>query len=194
MRDDAFYALVTRRDGHFALESGHHAALWLDLDALFARPDAISPFVARLAEQLAPYAPDVICGPLTGGAFLAQALATSMHATFAFTERVPASDGSALYATRYQLPRAYAEHVRGKRAVIVDDVMSAGSSLGATHDELATLGADVVAAAALLVLGSQGLDRFAARRIPVEAVLREPYELWPPNACPLCAQGVERTR
>ena len=42
----------------------------------------------------------------------------------------------------------------------------------------------------LLVLGSAGADFFAGRQIPVESVAREPFNLWQPPDCSLCADGV----
>lgn len=77
---------------------------------------------------------------------------------------------------------------------MVDDVMSAGSSLRATYDELLAHGAKPVVAGALLVLGSTGADFFAERSVPVEAVAREAYDLWLPAVCPLCATGVPLER
>src|SRR5688500_7087577 len=101
----AFLKLARGRRGHFQLESGHHGALWLDLDALFADPQAIAPFVATLTAQLKDYAVDVVCGPLLGGAFLAQLVAQSLGAEFCFTERRPTKT-SGLYGVRYELPPA----------------------------------------------------------------------------------------
>src|SRR3954470_7526477 len=72
--DDLVAALAARR-GHFLLESGHHGELWLDLDALFAQPARVAPFVADLAERLSGCGAEVVCGPLVGGAFVAQAVA-----------------------------------------------------------------------------------------------------------------------
>jgi orotate phosphoribosyltransferase len=40
-----FLRIVTGRRGHFRLESGHHSQLWIDLDALFADPSTVDPFV-----------------------------------------------------------------------------------------------------------------------------------------------------
>ena len=67
--------LVSARRGHFRLESGHHSDLWLDLDSLFADAEAVDPFVAALSDALRPYNASLICGPLIGGAFLAQLVA-----------------------------------------------------------------------------------------------------------------------
>src|SRR5882672_6929534 len=74
----AFLELVSGRRGHFRLESGHHSALWLDLDPLFAEPLRIEPLVATLTNALRPHDVAVVCGPLLGGAFLAQLVAHAL--------------------------------------------------------------------------------------------------------------------
>lgn len=183
----AFLELVAARRGHFRLESGYHGGLWLDLDALFADQARIAPFVAALAAALRPHDVTAVCGPLIGGAFLAQLVAQALGAEFSFTERALPSPSGALYGARYRLPSAFATRLRGARVAIVDDVMSAGSSLRATYAELAAHGARPVVAGALLVLGDAGAGYFAERGLPVEAVARDRYELWPPDGCPLCA-------
>ena len=72
---------------------------------------------------------------------------------------------------------------------MVDDVLSAGSALRGTYNELKTHGAIPVVAGALMVLGKTGADFFAQQQIAVEAVVREDYSLWLPSECPLCGAG-----
>lgn len=186
----AFLELVSGRHGHFRLESGHHGGLWLDLDPLFFDSRRIAPFVAALADALRPYAVEAVCGPLLGGAFLAQLVSQALGAEFWFTERVMPPHADSLYAARYRLPPGLSGRVYGRRVAMVDDVMSAGSALRGTFAELRAHGAEPVAAGALLVLGSAGADHFAALGVPVEAVARDAYTLWLPAECPLCARGV----
>lgn len=186
----AFYELVAGRRGHFRLESGHHGGLWLDLDPLFAEPLRIAPFVQALANALRPYNLSVICGPLLGGAFLAQLVAHALDMEFCFTERALFGQPGDLYRARYVLPTAFAARVEGKRVAIVDDVMSAGSALRSTYAELQSHGAVTVVVGALLVLGSTGAGFFAEHDVPVEAAARDDYELWLPADCPLCAKGL----
>jgi orotate phosphoribosyltransferase len=187
---DAFLDLVSARQGHFQLESGHHGALWLDLDGLFVEPRRIEPLVARLAGSLRSHDVAGVCGPLVGGAFLAQAVATTLDIEFSFTEPVPATSSDGMYPTRYRLPPAFAPRIQGKRIAIVDDVMSAGSAARGTYTALQACGAHPVVVGALLVLGSAGTAFFAGKGVAVEAVGRRPYELWEPAGCPLCASGV----
>jgi orotate phosphoribosyltransferase len=186
----AFLELIDGRRGHFQLESGYHAGLWLDLDPLFSVPRRVAPFVSALADALRPYRIEVVCGPLLGGAFLAQLLARELDSEFCFTTGPTFGEADGLYRARYRLPPAFASRVNGRRVVIVDDVMSAGSSLRSTYRELLVHGAITVVAGALLLLGTKGEECFAACGIPVQAAVRDEFQLWLPSECPLCAEGL----
>ena len=187
-------ATVLGRRGHFRMESGLHGDLWLDLDGLFADPSGLAPAIGKLAERLKWYGVAAVCGPLVGGAFLAQRLAESLGIGFAYTERVATTSGDALYGARYRLPESFVERLRGRRVALVDDVMSAGSSLRATHRALVALQVEPVVVATLAVLGSRGSDFFAGIGLPVETLSRRPCDAWAPADCPQCRAGVALER
>jgi orotate phosphoribosyltransferase len=187
--DDLIEALAARR-GHFLLESGHHGELWLDLDALFARPARVAPFVAELASRLSARGAEVVCGPLVGGAFVAQAVAAQLDVECSWTECVAESSGDGLYATRYRVPDALRDRLRRRTVAIVDDVINAGSATRATLADLRACGARVVAVGALLVLGSRAAELAAAEGLVLESVAALDNTLWEPEQCPLCAAGV----
>jgi orotate phosphoribosyltransferase len=170
------------------MESGLHSALWLDLDGVFASPARVDPYVLALAGALRPYQLDVVCGSLMGGAFLAQRLAQQLGTEFWYTEPAPI-DGDGLFRARYRLPAAFRNRLNRPRVALVDDVMSAGSSLRATHAEVHGI-TDVAAIGTLLQLGAIGADYFKSIGLPVHAVARQPFEMWAPADCPQCAAGV----
>jgi orotate phosphoribosyltransferase len=178
------------REGHFLLESGYHTDLWITLDALFVSPRENAPRVSALAARLRPHGATGTCGSLLGGAFLALALATELGVDFYFTEPVARRDTPALFGAEYRLPAALDRHVRGQRIAVVDDVISAGSSVRATAAAVGAAGGAVVAVGALVVLGRVALDHFAGLAIPVESLAQRDFALWEPSACPLCADGV----
>lgn len=182
-----FLSLVPARRGHFQLESGHHAALWLDLDALFVQPARLRPFVAKLAAGLEKYEVAGVCGPLLGGAFLAQMLASSLDVEFFFTERITPSEPGGLYRAQYRLPPALCNRVAGSCIAIVDDVISAGSAVRGTYTEVRTCGARPVVVGALLQLGSAAGRFFDPEGVSVESVVKMDFDLWVPAECPLCA-------
>lgn len=188
MTDDVLNTLPARR-GHFLLESGYHTDLWFNLDALFLEPQEIAPHIAALAELLRPYEISAICGPLLGGAFLAQAVATLMEVRFYFSEPAPAKTEGALFTAEYRLPAELRQRVRDERVAIVDDVISAGSSVRATAAELTAAGALTLAVGSFLLLGNEAAAYFSTRGVPLVAIARENFNLWRPSECPLCRTG-----
>jgi orotate phosphoribosyltransferase len=178
------------RHGHFTLESGYHTDLWLTLDELFCDPTAIAPSVEALAERLRPHRVSIVCGPLLGGAFLAQSVATLLGARFAYTEPASTSRNSALFAATYRLPPALRSHVAGHRVAVVDDVISAGSSVRATVAALEQEGASTTVIGALMLLGDRASPFFEEQQIPIENLERRPFQLWTPDRCPLCSSDV----
>lgn len=184
-------AAVPSRDGHFRLESGYHTNTWLTLDGLFTDAAAIMPAVAALADRLRPYEPTAICGPFVGGAFLAQLLAVQLQARFFYTQPVAVDASEGLFSARYDLTPDLRRRIAGERVAVVDEVISAGSSVRATVTAVEAAGASVVAVAALVVLGDAALAHFARARIPVETLDARPFPMWTPDRCPFCAAGVD---
>jgi orotate phosphoribosyltransferase len=188
MTADILAALPARR-GHFLLESGYHTDLWLTLDALFVDPRHVAPLVAALADRLRRHAVSAVSGPMLGGAFLAQALATHLGVEFYYTEPGPASAGAGLFTATYQLPGELRERARGHRVAVVDDVISAGSSVRGTVAALTAAGASTAVVGAFLVLGDSALTHFSECGVPVETLGRRDFMLWAPRDCPLCGTG-----
>ena len=187
--DGLIEALAARR-GHFQLESGHHGELWLDLDALFAAPARLAPFVAELADQLSGCGADVVCGPLVGGAFVAQAVAERLGIEASWTERVATPPDGGLYAARYRIPDALRERVRDRSVAVVDDVINAGSATRATIADLRACAARPIALGALLILGDGAARLAGAENLPLASVAALANAIWEPADCPLCAAGV----
>jgi orotate phosphoribosyltransferase len=185
--------LLHARHGHFRLESGHHGDLFLDLDAAFWDPAALAPLVRDLAGRLRPHRPDVVVGPLAGGAILAHAVAADLGTRFAAAERHAHDPGglySALYSAQYRLPPSVVPRLRGRRVAVVDDVVNAGSAVRSTLAAVAAAGGDPVATGALLRLGDTALRHPEIARRPLEVLDAWPNTVWEPAACPLCAAGV----
>lgn len=191
-----FLDLARARKGHFQMESGLHCGQWFDLDAAFVDQAALDPLVTQLAQSLRRYDIEAVCGPLTGGAFLAQLLARLLGAEFYFTvpgaEKAhgPIGQEAKIFRARYVLPAGSGDRVLGKRTAIVDDVMSTGSSLRATLSELETHGAIPIVVGALHVLGTTGVSFFTDRGLRIETLGKGAFDAWRPSECPLCAANV----
>ena len=171
------------------LESGHHGDTWLDLELLCLRPDRVRPFAKELATRLEKYGPEVVCGPLVEGAFLALMVASELGLPFTYSEPLPEEKPAKLYPLRYRLPRALYGEVHGKRVAIVNDAINVGSAVRGTFADLKHCQAQPVAIAALAVL-TPWASRFAEDNgVGLEVLTSLESEVWTPTACPLCIRG-----
>src|SRR2546428_6323867 len=178
---------MAHRSGHFRFESGHHGDRWLEPDLLLQRPAALRPFAIALAQRLRRQRFEVVCGPLTGGAFLAQMVAEQCDVAFAFAERFAPPPSDALYQVRYRVPNALRDGLRGATVAIVNDVTNAGSAVRGTYEDLVACGARPIAFGTLIALGAWSSTFSAANHLALEALEAWPNNLWIPDECPLCA-------
>lgn len=167
-------------NGHFVLESGDHGETWLDLDRMFGEPRWIQKSAAALAQRLDPYEAEVVCGPLDGGAFLAQWVAWELGVRFAYARREP--------GPRYVVPDGLV--LSGDRVILVDDAVDAGAAAAATNEEIVRHGGAPVVLASLLVCTPRGREIGPRLGLPQLELVRVPHRSWAPHACPLCLDGV----
>src|SRR6202000_711496 len=170
--------LLSARQGHFLLESGHHGDLWLDLERLCLQPQRAQALAARLIAPLSGLQLDAVCGPLVEGAFIAILVALQLEAQFLFSERFVRSTADGLFPAGYRVPAALREGLRGKRVAIVNDVTNAGSAVKGTFADLEECGANIVAISSLLVLGSAAADFAASRNVLLHTLATLPNNLW----------------
>jgi orotate phosphoribosyltransferase len=182
--------LMAPRVGHFRFESGHHGDRWLEPDLLLQRPSALRPFAGELANRMKRHRFDVVCGPLTGGAFLGQMIAEECDVGFAFAERFAPPAPDAMYPVSYRIPGALRNDLRGATVAIVNDVTNAGSAVRGTYEDLVRCGAQPVALGTLIVLGEWTAAFAVAKGLALESLEELPNNLWTANDCPLCASRV----
>ena len=120
-----------------------------------------------------------VCGPLVGGAFVAQSVAAELDIDFCYTAR---------HAGAYELPAAFDAAVRGRSVAVVDDVVNAGSAV------LGTAAAVRAAGGLLTSVGawSPSVTRprsAALLDVRFEHLAALPTALWTVTDCPLCAAG-----
>lgn len=186
----AILELFSAQSGHFLLESGHHGELWLDLDLLCHHPKNVQPFATALAHKLASFDVEIVCGPLIEGAFIGLMAAAQLGCRFAYSERFARASADGLFPAGYRVPRTVRRTLQGKRVALVNDVINAGSAVKATFADLQSCGAQIVALAALLVLGDSAAQFAQFNQVPLLSLAALPNQLWTPESCPLCASGV----
>lgn len=183
--EQALRQAVSATRGHFRYESGHHGDLWLDLDSLFLDAARMRGWAAALAALAARLGTEIVCGPQTGGAFLAQSIAAELGLGFVHAER--RVEGGAV---QYRIPAPLAARLAGRRVLVVDDAINAGAALGLTLAELLRHGAVPAGIACLLTLGEAAGRIAAAQGVKLLALAALERGMWLPEDCPLCAAGV----
>lgn len=182
--------LIAGRKGHFQMESGYHSEMWFDLGRLFDRPEQLHSPVKELARRLAAHRLDAVCGPMAGGAKLAEMIGRELVLEHFVSQRSETAGAGGLFPVNYRIPAEVRSRVREKRIAVVDDAISAGSAVRGTCADLLACGARPVAVGALFIFGPAAA-RFAAEKdLGLEGISRMEFEPWQPAACPLCRAGV----
>jgi orotate phosphoribosyltransferase len=182
--------LVAGRRGHFLMESGYHSGSWFELGTLFDHPTELRPFVAELAKRLSAHGVEAVCGPMTGGAKLAELIAVELDVAHLVADRFETPKATGLFPVTYRIPEAERHNVRGRSVAIVDDAISAGSAVRGTYTDLIACGARPVALGALIVFGDAAAAFTTQTGLALEGIEQMPLEMWRPAQCPLCGAGM----
>jgi orotate phosphoribosyltransferase len=174
-------------DSHFVYTSGRHGRDYINKDALYPHTDATRRLTYAMAERCATLAIDVVVGPALGGIILSQWVAH--HLSNIQQREVLAVYGEKDANGRQVLRRGYDALVRGKKLLIVEDVVTTGQSIRQTGEIARTAGATVVAFAALVNRDSVQVtsDSLGA---PFFSLASVQLPSWSASECPLCAAGV----
>lgn len=181
--EDLFRDAGALREGHFRLNSGLHSPRYLEKFLVLQYPTLASELCRRMAEEVIREAPNVVVGPTTGGVLLAFETARHLSARLGWEVRglfaEPVGPGGGR-----ELRRGF-EIGRGDTVVLVDDILTTGSSLRETADAVERAGGRASAAVVMVDRSSEPVDI----GVPVRAVGRIEIATWQPRYCPLCDAG-----
>jgi orotate phosphoribosyltransferase len=163
-------------NGHFQLTSGLHSDRYVEKIKIVQDPVKVVTLCQRLAARLKEIEADVVIGPAYGGIVLAYEVARQLGLKFAFTQRE--NDKMILRSGFVLKP--------GTRAIVIEDIMTTGSSVMEVIEALGESNIAVVGVG-IIVDRSHGEVNFS---VPTESLLTLDLETYEPASCPLCAQGM----
>jgi orotate phosphoribosyltransferase len=167
--------------GHFRLTSGMHSSEYLQCALVLQHPPQAEDLGRRLAGKvrllLGGRKVQTVAAPALGGLIIGHEVARTLGARFLFTER--GADG------RMTLRRGFSLQP-GETAVVIEDVVTTGGSTREVIDVLRAAGAEVLAAGSIIDR-SGGEAEVGVPRVALETLRAI---AWPPDQCPLCAQGI----
>lgn len=165
------------RHGHFLLSSGLHSDTYFQCALVLQYPELARELGRRLAARFDPLALDVVASPALGGILVGHEVARALGRRSVFTER---------QAGRMTLRRGFAIEP-GEKVLIVEDVVTRGTSTREVAEVVRECGG-VVAGLAALVDRTGGTAELPA---PLASLARVEVAVYEPAACPLCARGSE---
>jgi orotate phosphoribosyltransferase len=163
-------------EGHFRLTSGLHSPRYLQCALVLSQPASAEALARALAPEVAALGATVVLSPALGGIVIGHEVGRALGVRAIFAER---QDGRLTLRRGFSLTPA-------DRVLVVEDVVTTGGSTRETMEVARDAGAQVVGAASIV-------DRSGGQTelgVPYHALLPMSVPTYPPDACPLCAQGL----
>jgi len=163
-------------EGHFLLTSGNHSEKYIQCALLLSQPDLALEFMQDIADHFQNKNIDTVVAPAVGGIIVSYEVGRLLGKRALFLER----------ENKVMIMRRGFRIKEGERVLIVEDVVTTGSSVLEVKDVVQKNGG-VVAAFASLVNRSAG--RFEPGE-PYYFCIDMNIPIYIPEECPLCKSGI----
>jgi orotate phosphoribosyltransferase len=164
------------KEGHFLLASGLHSPVYWEKFRILQYPHLTERLCGLIARHFEQQKIDVVAGPTTGGIILAFETARQLGIRGIFAEK---EGGVRVFRRDFEI-------TPGERVLIVDDILTTGSSVRETIDAVGKLGGIVVGIGVLVDRSDKNLEF----TVPFFSCLRAPTTVYSPQECPLCAADI----
>lgn len=168
--------------GHFKLTSGRHSDVYYEKFTLLKNPAICTQVCKAMADKFASAKPSVVVGPTTGGIIIAYDVARYMGIESIYAEAGDA--GGRVFKRGFSLEP-------GQRVVIVDDVLTTGTSVHEVIELVKSFQANIVGVGVFLDRSGKSHPGFDYPFFPLTKVSADS---WEPDTCPLCQKGMELTQ
>jgi|GEM_PF-7493 len=171
---------------HVVLTSGRHGSEYVNKDAIYPHTEAISELCREIAKRFADKGVEAVIAPAVGGLIMAQW--TAHHLSHLTGREV-----LGLYADKegkeFVIKRGYDKLVRGKKVLVVEDILTTGGSVKKVIEATREAGGNVVGLGALCNRGGVTSEDVGGVS-ELFALVNLQLETWEEADCPLCARGV----
>lgn len=181
-------AIVT---GHFVFTSGRHGGIYVNKDAIFPHTHYTAELCQEIALQFQDDAVEVVVAPEKGAIAMEQWVAYWLEKWNKF-ERPGSPEILGVYAEKldngFVFRRGHDKLVRGKRTLVVEDLLTTGGSVKKTTDAVRAVGGIVIGVGALANRGGVTREKIG---VPKLVALAHPkLHDYAEDECLLCKSGV----
>lgn len=163
-------------NGHFLLTSGLHSPVYWEKFRVLQFPGYTEQLCQMIADHFRKQDIQVVAGPTTGGIILAFEVARLLGVRGIFAEKEGAERSF----------RRGFDISPGERVLIVDDILTTGSSIREVMAAVTRLKGKIIGIGVLVDRSEEKPD-FG---VPVFSCHRAITPAYPPENCPLCAAGI----
>jgi orotate phosphoribosyltransferase len=175
------------RDSHFVGTSGRHMSLYINKDALYPHPKAVSEIGKLFAEKNKDLDIDVVAAPALGGIILSTWTAYHLsklknkEILGIYTEKTP--DKNQIFT------RGYDKLVTGKNVLVIEDLAQTGGSVKKVVESVKAIKGNVVG---VCVMVNKDPQKITSELIgtPLSWLAELKTESYAEAQCPLCQQGI----
>ncbi len=158
-------------EGHFRLSSGRHSDRFVQKFRILEDPALLGPVGRAIADRFRALQPTIVVSAAVGGILLGYEVARHLGVKAIFVEK---ENGAPVLRRGFTLSSA-------DRALVVEDVVTTGLSVGEVIEVVRRHGAQLVGVGAMVMRAAAD---FGA---PTHALLDLPLRSFAENECPLCA-------
>ena len=178
-------AVIT--NSHIVYTSGKHGSAYVNKDAVYPHIWAISALCEEIAQRSVDYDAEAVIAPAVGGVILSTRVAESLE-ELGYVDHV-----LGVYADKdgdnFVIKRGYDKLIKGKRVLVVEDVLTTGGSVKKVIEAVRACGGEVVGVGVLCNRGGIKTENIGN---PPElfALVNVQMDAWDAEDCPLCKAGV----
>ncbi|RKZ11528.1 orotate phosphoribosyltransferase [bacterium] len=163
-------------EGHFQLSSGRHSDRYFQCARLLQFPGLATDIGRLLAEQFNELEIDAVVSPAVGGVLLGHEVARGLGRRHVFAER---KEGGFAIRRGFNIDK-------GERVLLVDDVLTRGTSAGEMIALIKSMQAEAVGLGVIV----DRREKDVVIDLPVASLVQMEVATYEPDACRLCESGL----
>ena len=167
-------------EGHFLLTSGLHSPVYWEKFQVLQYPHYTEKLCHLIADHFRGSGTELVVGPTVGGIIVAFEVGRILGVRSIFAER---EEQERTFRRGFKISP-------GEKTLIVDDVVTTGSSLLEMIKAVRQLSGDIIGIGVMVDRTKETMDL----DIPFFSCLKVSVPSFKPDECPLCTQGIPLTK
>lgn len=169
-------------DRHFVYTSGRHGSAYINMDPLLPEA-ALMLDICRLLGEPFEGGFETVAAPAVGGVVLAEMTALAMSVNEARPQAVWADKTQGGFSFDRS---GFSDRLRGRRVLLVEDLLTTGGSLRKVRDAVVLLDGDPIGASVICNRGAVTASDLGVPRL--HSIIDVTFESYEAGACPLCLE------